>query len=152
MAAASRPPSPAAAADASPPPPHVLREYALIADGERGGVIGPRGDLSWLCVPRWDEDAVFAALLGGGGSYTIHPAGRFVWGGAYEPGGLVWRSRWVTGNAIVECREALALPARPDRAVVLRRVIAVAGTAQVEVALDLRARFGTVAPAGIRRG
>jgi hypothetical protein len=151
MAAASRPPSPAAAADASPPPPHVLREYALIADGERGGVIGPRGDLSWLCFPRWDEDAVFAALLGGGGSYTIHPAGRFVWGGAYEPGGLVWRSRWVTGNAIVECREALALPARPDRAVVLRRVIAVAGTAQVEVALDLRARFGTVAPAGIRR-
>ena len=152
MTAPTRPPSPAAAACAPPPaPPHVLREYALLADGERGAVIGPRGELSWLCFPGWDGDVVFASLLGGGGSYAIRPAGRFVWGGAYEPGGLVWRSRWVTEDAIVECREALALPARPDRAVILRRVVAVAGTAQVEVTLDLRAQFGTVAPSGLRR-
>ena len=38
-----------------------------------------------------------------------------MWGGYYEPGTLIWRSRWVTDDAIVECREALALPsaARP---------------------------------------
>ena len=35
----------------------VLREYSLIADGERGAVIGPAGDLGWLCVPRWDSAA-----------------------------------------------------------------------------------------------
>jgi alpha,alpha-trehalase len=129
----------------------VLREYALLADGERGVVVGPRGDFAWLCFPRWDDDAMLASLLGGGGSYELHPAGRFVWGGSYEPGGLIWRSRWVTDDAIVECREALALPARGDRAVVLRQVIAQRGTAAVEVVLDLRADFGSAPARDLRR-
>ena len=113
--------------------PHVLREYALLADGERGILVGPRGDFAWLCFPRWDSDAIFSALIGGAGGYADHAADRFVWGGYYEPGSLIWRSRWVTGDAIIECREALALPARPDRAVILRRVIARHGTARVHV-------------------
>ncbi len=46
---------------------HVLREYALLADGERGALIGPRGDVAWLCVPRWDSDAVLSSLIGGRG-------------------------------------------------------------------------------------
>jgi hypothetical protein len=46
-------------------PPHVLREYALVADGERGALIGPRGDFAWLCAPRWDSGAVFSCLIGG---------------------------------------------------------------------------------------
>ena len=41
--------------------PHTLREYALLADGERGAIVGPRGDLVWMCFPHWDSDA---ALLG----------------------------------------------------------------------------------------
>ena len=28
--------------------PHVLREYALIADGERGILVGPKGDFVWM--------------------------------------------------------------------------------------------------------
>jgi len=53
------------------PRPHVLREYSLIADGERGALIGPDGAISWLCVPRWDGPAVFGGLLGGpAGLYT----------------------------------------------------------------------------------
>ena len=47
--------------------PHVLRDYALLADGERGSLIGPRGDYAWMCAPRWDSDAVWSALLGGPG-------------------------------------------------------------------------------------
>jgi GH15 family glucan-1,4-alpha-glucosidase len=39
------------------PRPHVLREYSLIADGERGALIGPDGAISWLCAPRWDSPA-----------------------------------------------------------------------------------------------
>jgi alpha,alpha-trehalase len=142
--------SPATAAHAAAP--HVLREYALLADGERGVVVGPRGDFAWLCFPRWDDDALFCSLLGGGGRYELHPEGRFVWGGFYEPGGLVWRSRWVTADGIVECREALALPARPDRAIVLRRVIARRGAARVAVVLDVRAGFGTSRCHDLRRG
>jgi alpha,alpha-trehalase len=125
-------------------PPHVLAQYALLADGERGILVGPRGDYVWMCFPRWDSEAIFAALLGGGGDYAVRPAERYVWGGYYEPGTLIWCSRWVTeDNAIVECREALAFPARPDRAVLLRRVTACAGDARVAVALCPRAGFGT---------
>jgi len=125
-----------------PPLPHVLREYALLADGERGILVGPRGELVWMCFPRWDSDGVFSSLIGGPGTYAITPQDRCVWGGYYEPGSLIWHSRWIAGDATIECREALALPARPDRAVILRRVIARQGTARVRVALAPRAGFG----------
>jgi alpha,alpha-trehalase len=131
--------------------PHVLREYALLADGERGVVVGPRGDVAWMCFPRWDSDALFAGLIGGDGAYAIAPEGRYVWGGYYEEGSLIWRSRWITEDGVVECREALALPARPDRAVILRRVTAVTGRARVRVLLDLRWDFGRHAAEGVRR-
>ena len=115
--------------------PHVLREYALVADGERGALVGPRGRIDWMCAPRWDSDAVFSALIGGSGTYSVTPAAVGVWGGHYEPGTLIWRSRWVTRAGIVECREALAFPGEPARAVVLRRIHAVEGDARLEVVL-----------------
>ncbi len=84
-------------------PPHVLREYALLADGERGAIVGPRGDVVWMCAPQWHGDAVFSTLIGGSGCYAITPADpRFVWGGYYEDGSLIWRSRWVTTRGIIE--------------------------------------------------
>jgi alpha,alpha-trehalase len=43
---------------------------------------------------------------------------------------------------VVECREALAFPGEPHRAVVLRRIIAVTGAARIRVALNARAEFG----------
>ena len=96
--------------------PGTLRQYALIADGERGALIGPRGNIAFLCAPRWHDDAVFSCLVGGAGGYARHPADdRFVWGGHYEPDSLIWRSRWVTTDAITECREALAFPGEPER-------------------------------------
>src|SRR5262249_10571308 len=52
---------------------HVLREYALIADGERGALVGPEGELAWLCFPRWDSPAVLAGLIGGDGTYAVTP-------------------------------------------------------------------------------
>ncbi|MGH2857581.1 MAG: glycoside hydrolase family 15 protein [Solirubrobacteraceae bacterium] len=122
--------------------PHVLREYALLADGERGILVGPRGDFAWMCFPRWDSGAVFSSLIGGSGTYAVTPRSRCVWGGWYEPGSLIWHSRWITEDATIECREALALPASPDRAVILRRVIAVDGHAQVDVVLNPRGDFG----------
>ncbi|MBO0810730.1 MAG: hypothetical protein J2P23_01650 [Microlunatus sp.] len=127
-------------------PPHALRQYALLADGERGAIIGPRGDIGWLCVPSWHSDAVFASLLGGGGLFAVTPTGRFVWGGYYEDHSLVWRSRWITNDGIIECREALAYPADPDRAVLLRRIVAVDADASLRVVLDVRPGFGTLRP------
>ena len=122
--------------------PHVLREYALLADGERAALVGPRGDCSWLCAPAFEDPPVFGSLVGAGGCYAVTPEARFVWGGYYEPGSLIWRSRWITTDGIVECREALALPADPERVVLLRQVVARQGPARVRVVLDLAAEFG----------
>lgn len=122
--------------------PRVLREYSFIADGERGGLVGPDGAIVWMCVPRWDSPAVFSALLGGQGGYAVTPADPWhVWGGYYEPASLIWRSRWV-GSSVVECREALAMPGDPHRAVILRRIEARDGPARVTVTLDVRAGYG----------
>jgi alpha,alpha-trehalase len=122
--------------------PRVLRDYSFIADGERGALVGPDGAVVWLCAPRWDSPAVFAALVGGHGGYSVTPAGAWhVWGGYYEPGSLIWHSRWV-GSGVAECREALAMPADPHRGVVLRRIAAVEGPARVRVVLDLRSANG----------
>jgi alpha,alpha-trehalase len=122
----------------------VLREYALLADGERGVLIGPRGDFAWMCVPQWQDEAVFAALMGGDGFYAVTPTDvNNVWGGLYEDGTLIWRSRWVTTDSIIECREALAYPGNPHTAVVLRRIHPISGRAKVRVVLDVRAGYGS---------
>lgn len=131
--------------------PHVLREYALLGDGMRAALVGPRGDCAWLCAPGFDGPAVFGSLLGAGGCYEVTPVGRFVWGGYYEPGTLIWRNRWVVDDSIVECREALALPPDPHRLVLLRRVVAVHGPAHLRVRLAPAAEFGRHAISEMRR-
>ena len=133
-------------------PPHVLREYALLADGERGALVGPRGDIAWMCAPQWHDDGVFSSLIGGSGCYAVTPAEpRFVWGGYYEDGSLIWRSRWITTEGVIECREALAYPADPRTAVLLRRVEARDTPARVRVLLDPRAGFGRHAMTRLKR-
>lgn len=131
--------------------PHVLREYAFIADGERGALIGPRGDITWMCAPRWDSEAVFSSLIGGDGAYTVAPVGRYVWGGFYEGDTLIWRNRWITEDGVVECREALAFPGESDRLVLMRRIVAVDGEARTGVQLDLRAGFGRDRMVGLNK-
>ncbi len=122
-------------------PPHVLREYALLADGERGAVVGPRGDIAWMCVPRWDSDAIFTGLVGGLGGYTVTPDTRYVWGGNYEESSMIWCNRWTTGEGIIECRDALVYPSEPHRAVLLRQVKAVDAPATVMVTLRPRGGY-----------
>ncbi len=123
--------------------PHVLRDYALLADGERGAVVGPRGDIVWLCFPHWDSEPVFAALLGGAGAYVVRPSDEhFVWGGQYDEDTLVFRNRWIVGGTIVECVEAMGFPGTTDRVALVRQVKAVEGPASVDVTLALRGRNG----------
>src|SRR5581483_6843476 len=70
-------------------------------------LMDPDGGTAWLCFPGWSDPATFAGLLGSGGSYRISPHGRFVSGGYYEDGTLIWRRRFVTEDNVIECREAL---------------------------------------------
>ena len=131
--------------------PHVLREYALLADGQRGAVLGPRGDIAWLCVPRWDSPSVFSSLVGGQGCYQVVPEQPYVWGGSYDEGSMIWRSRWVTRNGIVECREALAYPADAHRAVLLRRVQSLDRPCSVRVTLRPRGDYDQQVLTELRR-
>ncbi|WP_063736290.1 hypothetical protein [Streptomyces sp. RTd22] len=69
---------------------------------------------------------MFSTLIGGPGEYLLGPEDHWnVWGGSYEEGTLIHVGCWTTGDTVIECREALAVPADPDRLVLLRRVRAV---------------------------
>jgi GH15 family glucan-1,4-alpha-glucosidase len=131
--------------------PKVLRDYAFIADGQRGAMIDSDGRLAWMCFPGWSDTAVFAGLLGALGEYQVAPVTRAVPGGHYEDGTLIWHSRWVTGDGFIDCREALAYPGEADRAVILRRISAVDAPARVVVALHLATDYGRRPLDGWRR-
>ena len=62
--------------------PHTLREYALLGDGERGAIVGPRGDLVWMCFPHWDSEPLFSALIGGWRHLRGHTAASGTCGAA----------------------------------------------------------------------
>ena len=123
---------------ANRPRPHVLREYAVLGDGERGAVIGADGEVAWLCAPRWHCAPVFDGLLGGRCHFQVAPTDKWsVWSGSYRTGSLIWCAQWVSSDAFVRCQDALALPADPHTAVLLRRTGTEDRPAEIEVGLDL---------------
>src|SRR6516225_3574324 len=54
-----------------------VEDYALIGDAHTAALVGRNGSIDWLCLPRFDSGACFAALLGdeGHGFWRIAPAG-----------------------------------------------------------------------------
>lgn len=58
--------------------PLRLEDYALMGDLETAALVGRDGSIDWLCVPRFDSDAFFAALLGTpeNGRWLIAPVGE----------------------------------------------------------------------------
>src|SRR3954467_15594705 len=57
--------------------PLRLEDYALVGDCETAALVGKDGSVDWLCLPRFDSGACFAALLGGPehGRWRIAPLG-----------------------------------------------------------------------------
>src|SRR5207249_4134579 len=92
-----------------PPMPSRIEDYALIGDCLTAGLVARDGSLDWLCLPRFDSAACFAALLGTPehGRWLIAPAGpvRRV-SRRYRPGTLVLETTFETDEGevtLIDC-------------------------------------------------
>src|ERR1043166_5255129 len=81
-----------------------IEDYALIGDCETAALVGRDGSIDWLCWPRFDSDACFAALLGDSrhGRWLLCPADPVLRvERRYRPGTLILETRFVTASGVV---------------------------------------------------
>src|ERR671925_574972 len=82
-----------------------IAEYGLLADCSSSALVDRSGSIDWLCLPRYDSDAIFARLLGAdAGHWSIRPAGSFTAERRYLPGTLVIETTFTTETGRVRLR------------------------------------------------
>jgi GH15 family glucan-1,4-alpha-glucosidase len=124
-----------------------IEQYALIGDTQTAALVADDGSIDWLCVPRFDSAACFAALLGDerNGRWLIGPAaGTRATRRSYRSGTLVLETEFDTpeGTArVVDC-----MPIRDRTIDVVRIVEGVRGAVPMHVELYVRFDYGSVVP------
>jgi GH15 family glucan-1,4-alpha-glucosidase len=118
-----------------------IEDYAMIGDLETAALVGRDGSIDWLCWPRFDSDACFAALLGtpDNGCWKIAPADTSRKSTRrYRDGSLILETRFETGAGAVTVIDFMPLR---DSAIDLVRIVR-GDEGSVEMAMEFVLRFG----------
>lgn len=136
--------------DSGPAPrPHpLIEDYAIVGDTQTVALIARDGSVDWLCVPRFDSPACFAALLGSpaNGRWQIAPRARPTAVDRRYLGDTLVLETVFTGPegevAVIDF-----MPVRDDAAPSLVRIVE-GREGSVEMAMELVTRFdyGAIVP------
>jgi GH15 family glucan-1,4-alpha-glucosidase len=128
-----------------------LEDYALVGDTHTAALVGRDGSVDWLCVPRFDSAACFAALLGtaDNGRWLLAPQE----GGAatrrhYQGSGLVLVQEWDTAGGSVRVTDFM--PPRAHRPRLYRRVEGLSGSVTMATEVTIRFEYGSQIPWVVR--
>ncbi|HSH61448.1 MAG TPA: glycoside hydrolase family 15 protein [Acidimicrobiales bacterium] len=124
-----------------------IEDYALIGDTQTAALVGRDGSIDWLCLPRFDSGACFAALVGSHehGHWQLGPAGgAFASSRRYRGDSLVLETTFTTAEGavrIVDC-----MPPRKRDPDVVRVVEGVSGRVPMRMKLAIRFDYGRTIP------
>jgi GH15 family glucan-1,4-alpha-glucosidase len=112
-------------------------------------LVGRDGSIDWLCLPRFDSAACFAALLGGPehGRWSIAPsAGAQRVTRRYLPQTAVLESTFTTDSGEVTLTDFMPLSEDESKVDVVRIVGGVRGEVRMKMELVLRFNYGQAVP------
>jgi GH15 family glucan-1,4-alpha-glucosidase len=124
-----------------------IEDYALIGDCATAGLVGRNGSIDWLCLPRFDSPACFAALLGTpeNGRWLIAPADpAYRVDRRYLDGSLVLATMFETAEGAVEVIDFFRPRQGPPHLV--RLVRGARGRLAMQVEVILRFDYGYLVP------
>ncbi|MFE9040783.1 glycoside hydrolase family 15 protein [Streptomyces sp. NPDC007818] len=124
-----------------------IDDYALIGDLQTAALVGRDGSIDWLCLPRFDSAACFAALLGDedNGHWRIAPKGAGTCASRrYAEDSLVLETFWETRTGTVKVTDFM--PQRDRAPDVVRIVEGVEGRVEMSSVLRLRFDYGSIVP------
>ncbi len=119
----------------------------MVGDLQTAALIGRDGAVDWMCLPRFDSPACFAALLGDErhGSWRLGPAaGGECTGRRYRDGTLILETEWDLPEGRVRVIDLM--PPRSDQADLVRIVEGISGNVPMTTELRLRFDYGNVVP------
>jgi GH15 family glucan-1,4-alpha-glucosidase len=127
--------------------PLAISDYALIGDCQTAALVGRDGSIDWLCWPRFDSDACFAALLGGPehGHWRIAPLdGNVRAQRRYLPNTLVLETTFETDDGAITITDFM--PQGGGNSSAVRLVTGERGRVAMSMELGLRFGFGCIVP------
>ncbi|HWL07443.1 MAG TPA: glycoside hydrolase family 15 protein [Planctomicrobium sp.] len=127
--------------------PLPIEQYALIGDCHSAALVGSDGSIDWLCFPRFDSPACFAALLGTPehGRWLIAPAEPILRvERRYRQGTLILETDFITESGAVRVIDCM--PPRDGIPDVIRIVEGLSGRVPMQMELILRFDYGSIVP------